>query len=109
MSLSFNSNTKKILTLLILTPAYAAVSTGTSMRKENKRSDAIDKSLYDVLYKAFHGDSANSDQASFVNMFTSMSDPFQAFIDKGYVTVSTLQVTQSQQPSSGVKEEIRID
>ena len=109
MSLSFNSNTKKILTLLILAPAYAAISTGTSMRKENKRSDAIDKSLYDVLYKAFHGDSSNSDQASFVSMFTSMSGPFQALIDKGYVTVSTLQVTQSQQPLSGVKEEIRID
>ena len=39
------------------------------MQKENKRSDAVDKSLFDLQYKSFHGDSENSDQTSFVKLF----------------------------------------
>ena len=91
--------------MLILTPAYTSVTTGTSMRKENKRSDAVDKSLFDLLYKSFHGDSENSDQASFVKLFCTMAGPFQAFVDKGYVTVSTTQATDNQDS----EEVIRLD
>ena len=68
MSLPFNLFTKRLLTSLVLTPAYASVSTGTSMRKENNRTDAIEKGLYDRLHLAFHGDPANQDQASFAKL-----------------------------------------
>ena len=88
MSLPFNISTKKIITLLIITPAYASVSTGNSMRKEYSRSDAVKDSLHDLLFKAFHGDAANSDIASFAKLFSTMAGPFAALIDKGYITVS---------------------
>ena len=105
MSLTFNSSTKKILTLLALTPAQASVVTGTSMRKENTRSDTVQHSLFDLLYIAFHGDVDNADQASFAKLFSNMSGPFEAFVEKGYVTISTTQATESQQS----REEIRFD
>ena len=105
MSLTFNASTKKMLTLLALTPAQASVITGTSMRKENKRGDTVQHSLFDLLYIAFHGDVNNADQASFVKLFGNMSGPFQSFVEKGYVTISTTQATQSQES----REEIRFD
>ena len=54
---TYHSNVPpKIIILLILTPVYTSVATETSMDKENKHSDDVDKILYHLLYKASHSD-----------------------------------------------------
>ena len=63
-----------------------------------------------MLLKAYHGDLNNSDHASFVNLFVTMAGPFEAFLDKGYASIKTTQVVDSQASSSTTKnEKIRLN
>ena len=80
LTVQFNASIKHLITSLILTPAYASVLSGTSMRTENLRSDSIEKGVTDLLFTAFHSDPENSDQASFADLFAKMAGPFEAFI-----------------------------
>ena len=107
MPLQLDKKTKRFITSLVLTPAYASIATGTSNKMTTNCSDSTERSITEKLFVAFHGDPNNSDKLSFVRSFCDMSGPFEPFLDKGYV--SCVQETVIECLPSPTKSLLRLD
>ena len=101
---------KKIVTSLIVTATYGcAVARGNSMKAKDKRDDAIDASIQQHLYSAFHG-SLEAGAASFAEMFCTMTGSFAIFVKGGIASASdTLLVDDSDHMILNLAPLIRFD
>ena len=101
---------KKIVTSLIVTATYGcAVARGNSMKAKDKRQDAIDASIQQHLYNAFHG-SVEAGVASFAEMFCTMTGTFAIFVKGGIASASdTLLVDDSGHMILNLSPLIRFD
>ena len=95
---------KYLLTCLVVTPAYASVASETSMKKENRSHNTIEKSLNELFLTAYYSNPRNSDHASFVNHFVNMAGPYEALTDKdrGCATVKTTQASNNTNPRNSI-------
>ncbi len=73
----------------------------------SNKADATEKSITEKLYFAFHGDPSNPNRIAFARAFSSMTGPFEAFMDKGFV--STVYENIIEAIPSPTKSQLRLD
>ena len=99
--MEFNKLTKSILLPLVVTASYASFIGGTSTKAKDKGDEAHAGSIERSLYHSYIGDDEKK-IPSHVGMFCDMTGTFARFVEKGYATVTTTEMTNAASTNASV-------